>query len=58
MTFVVVPRGVLESGDRRLAIAVRSFPLIAKDHFVLDLTRDKLNTDPGFTKRDLTARNG
>ena len=55
VTFVVVSHGgFLRIGETEVAIPFGSFTYDRqKSHFVLDLTRDKLNTAPVFTKRDL-----
>jgi len=55
VTFVVVSHGgFLRIGETDVAIPFGSFTYDRqKSHFVLDLTRDKLNTAPVFTKRDL-----
>jgi len=55
VTFVVVSHGgFLRIGETEVAIPFGSFTYDRpKSHFVLDLTRDKLNTAPAFTKRDL-----
>lgn len=55
VTFVVVSHGgFLRFGETDVAIPFGSFTYDRqKSHFVLDLTRDKLNTAPAFTKRDL-----
>jgi len=55
VTFVVVSHGgFLRIGETDVAIPFGSFTYDRqKSHFVLDLTRDKLNTAPAFTKRDL-----
>ena len=55
VTFVVVSHGgFLRIGETEVAIPFGSFTYDRpKSNFVLDLTRDKLNTAPAFTKRDL-----
>jgi sporulation protein YlmC with PRC-barrel domain len=55
VTFVVVSHGgFLRIGETEVAVPFGSFNYDRqKNHFVLDLTRDKLNTAPAFTKRDL-----
>ncbi len=53
--FVVVSHGgFLRIGEKEVAVPFSSFTYDRqKSHFVLDITRDKLDTAPAFTKREL-----
>ena len=55
VTFLVISHGgFLRIGEKDTAVPFGSFAYDReKSHFVLDLTRDKLDTAPAFRKRDL-----